>query len=72
MNALTYLNNLRPALPYSTEKPNTIVSNSEIRRWIQQGSVLFNTEKVTWDEEIDFPIFSLVFFHNGKRKTTLI
>lgn len=72
MNALTYLNSLRPALPYSTEKPNTIVSNSELRRWIANGSVLFNTETVTWDEKIDFPVFSLVFFPKGKRKTTLI
>lgn len=73
MNILTYLNNLRPALPFSTEKPCTIVSNSELRRWIANGSVLFNSERVTWDEEVDFPVFSLVFFpKSDNRKTTLV
>lgn len=73
MNILTYLNNLRPALPFSTEKLCTLVSNSELRRWIANGSVLFNSERVTWDEEVDFPVFSLVFFpKSDNRKTTLV
>lgn len=73
MNVLTYLNTMRPALPYSAEKPCTIVSNAELRRWIQNGSVLINQEKAAWDEEIDFPILSLVFFPKSeKRKTTVV
>lgn len=80
MNALSYLNTLREmrALPTSSERPKDkdgVVqwpSQSELRRWCQQGAVLFNTETVAWDEEIDFPVFSLVFFPGGKRRTTLI
>ena len=73
MNMLTFLNSLRPALPFSTEKPCTLVSNSELRRWIANGSVLVNSERVTWDELVNFPVFSLVFFPaSGKRKTTIL
>ena len=70
---LTFLNSLRPALPFSTEKPCTVVSNSELRRWMQNGSVLVNSEKVIWEELVDFPVFSLVFFPaSEKRKTTVV
>jgi len=73
MNALTYLNNLRPAIPFSIEKPCREASNGELRRWIKNCAVLINSEKVTWDEEIDFPVFSLVFFPSSKQcKTTII
>jgi hypothetical protein len=73
MNALTYLNNLRPAIPYSTEKPCTIASNGELRRWMAGSAVLINGEPVTWDEPIDFPVHSLVFFpKSAQRKTTLV
>lgn len=73
MNALQFLNNLRPAIPMSVEKPCVLMSNGELRRQIQQGSVLINGEKFTPDEEIDFPVFSLVFFPKSqKRRTTLI
>lgn len=73
MNMLTFLNSLRPAIPYSAEKPNTICSNSELRRWMANGSVLVNSEKVVWDEPVDFPVFSIVFFpKSDKRKTTIV
>lgn len=72
MNALTFLNSLRPAIPFSAEKPTTLASNSELRRWMANGSVLINTERVAWDEVIDFPIFSIVFFPNGNRRTTIV
>ena len=72
MKVLQYLNNLRPAIPLSAEKPCTVMSGSELRRHIQSGAVLFNGEKVSVDEEIDFPVHSLVFFPSGKRKTTLV
>ena len=73
MNFLTYLNNLRPAIPYSSEKPNTVMSQSELRRHIAAGTVLVNGESAKWDEEVDFPLFSLVFFPKSvKRRTTLV
>ncbi len=79
MNALQFLHNLRPAIPLSIESPGSkdrpcsVMSNGELRRHIQQGAVLFNGERVTPDEAIDFPVFSLVMFPKSqKRRTTLI
>ena len=72
-NTLTSLKWLRQFdhLPMSVERPCTKASNAELKRWIRNGSVLFNGETVDVNEEIDFPIFSLVFFPKGKRKTTM-
>jgi hypothetical protein len=73
LNALTYLNNLRPALPMSAEHPCTLMSNGELRRHIQQGGVLINGERLDLKEEIDFPVFSLVFFPKSQKgKVTLL
>jgi hypothetical protein len=71
--ALQFLNSLRPALPLSIEQPCKPMSNGELRRHMQQGGVLVNTERVTPDEPIDFPVFSLVFFPKSQaRRTTLV
>lgn len=73
MNALQWLNSLRPALPMSIETPTKLMSNGELKRHMQQGGVLVNGENVTPDEIIDFPVFSLVFFPKSKnRRTTLV
>jgi hypothetical protein len=49
------------------------MSNGELRRHMQQGGVLVNTERVTPDEPMDFPVFSLVFFPKSQaRRTTLV
>jgi ribose 1,5-bisphosphokinase PhnN len=65
------LDALRPALPFSTEGCHE-ATKSEIRRWLKNGSVVVNGERMVLDELIDFPIFSLVFFPSGKRRTTVI
>ncbi len=72
MNAMQFLNNLRPAVPFSVEQGCKPMSNTELRRHIQQGGILINGERIQVNEEIDFPVFSLVFFPNSKRKTTII
>ena len=79
MNALPWLNSLRPALPLSIEHPPTKespaqpMSNGELKRHMQQGGVLVNGERVAPDEPIDFPVFSLVFFpKSASRRTTLV
>lgn len=73
MNTLDYLIGLRPALPFSSEKPCTPVSNSELKRWIANGTILINTERVVAEEIIDYPVFSLVFFPKSeKRRTTIV
>jgi hypothetical protein len=79
LNALQWLNSLRPALPLSIENPPTKerpaqqMSNGELKRHLQQGGVLVNGERMAPDEPVDFPVFSLVFFPNStNRKTTLV
>lgn len=45
-------------------------TNSELKRWLQNGVLVVNGEKVAWDEELDFPIFSFVMF--PKNPVTLL
>lgn len=56
---LEFLNGLRPGLPMSMEKPCQLMSGSELRRVIQQGGVLINSERVTEKELVDFQCFLL-------------
>ena len=72
MNVLSFLNQLRPAVPFSVETPCLLASNGEIRRWCKNKAVIINSETVDWDEEVDFPVFSIVFFPKGKRRTTIL
>jgi hypothetical protein len=68
-----FLKSLRPAIPMSIEKPCTQMSNGELKRHVQQGGVLINGERVTENEVIDFPVFSIVFFPKSRdRKTTIV
>lgn len=58
--------------PANKERPATPPSKSEVRRWFDQNSVRMNGESVAWNEEIDFPIISLVLFPKSEqRRTTL-
>lgn len=73
MKALNFLISLRPAIPMSTSQGCKPASNSEIRRWITDGSVTFNHERCAPDEEIDFRVHSLIFFPKSeKRRVTLL
>ena len=57
----------------SVEKPCTEMINGELRRHMKQGAIIINGEKIAPDEEIDFPVFSLVLFPKSeKRRTTLV
>jgi len=76
MRALDFLIWLRDDLkccPVSTEGRRMRPSNAELRRWCKDRAVLFNGEAITDpDEEVLFPITSLVFFPKGKRRTTIV
>lgn len=62
--ALSTLLSLHEVCHFQTKEGRKVgrASNSEIRRWIQNKAVLFNGESVELNEEIDFPVFSLVLF----------
>jgi hypothetical protein len=72
MNALSFLNSLRPAIPMSVETPCSQMSNGELRRHLTQGAVIINGERVTPNEEIDFPVFRVVFFPKSDRRRTTV
>lgn len=54
---------------FSREGKTQAASKSEVRRWIDAGAVQVNGERLDAAEMVDFPIFSLVVFHKGKRVT---
>ena len=80
MNILTYLNSIRPAIPYSAEKPKdtegkcVLMSNGELRRLLlNRGIVLNGQTDWTYDEECPAYVWQLVFFpKSAKRKTTIM
>ena len=60
-------------IPMSIENPCTVPSKSEIKRWLNQSSVLINGKKPKAEEEVEFPVAELVFFPKSKtRKTSVI
>lgn len=71
MEAIAFLNSLRPALPMSAEKPCTLPTNGELRRWLRDGAVLLNGSPLKQEHQVD-EVQSLVFFPKSpRRKTTL-
>ena len=72
MTALDFLCSIteRPTFA-SMERPGYTATRSEVRRWLRQGSVLFNSEQVGEIEEIDFPIISLVIHPKNPKRVTL-
>jgi 16S rRNA U516 pseudouridylate synthase RsuA-like enzyme len=66
MRVLDFLG--KPFLFASMERPGQMASRSEVRRWVRQGTVLFNGECVEETEEIDFPIISVVLHPNNEAK----
>lgn len=48
------------------------VSNSAVRRWIDQGALQVNGEKVLSKEVVDFPVFSVVLFPKSDKKRITI
>ena len=54
---------------FHSRERNGLASNSEIRRWIMNRSVIMNGESVEWNEMIDFTIDTLVLFPKGNTVT---
>jgi len=47
-------------------------SRSEIRRWLNNGSIIINGKTPTSKEEVNLPVNELVLFPRGKQKTTIL
>ena len=59
-------------IPMSIEKPCTYPSKSEIKRWLNQSSVVINGVKPKAEDDVEFPITELVFFPKSKTKMTTV
>ena len=75
MNVLSFLRNLHAVCHFQSNEGKKVgdASGSELKRMLQNNVMLINGERVRWDEEIDFPIISVVMFpkNEGKRCTLL-
>lgn len=73
MNAWGFLRDLHTVTSFQTREGTLVgkATASELKRWIQNKALLINGEHVSWDEPIDFPVFSVVLFPKNKRVTLL-
>lgn len=64
MNAWQFLRDLDTVCQFQTREGKRVgkASASELKRWLQNGAMVVNGEKVAWDEPMDFPIISVVLF----------
>ena len=73
MPALEYLKEL-PHLPMTMHGNDPRrASNSQLKRWLESGSVVINGCKPKPQDLVELPVVSLVFFPKSKkRKTTML
>lgn len=71
MNGFGLLRNLHEVCGFQTREGAKVgkASSSELKRWLQNKAVIINGEVLDWNEEIDFPVFSLVLFPKSRRVT---
>ncbi len=62
VNGWGFLMSLHRICHFQSRERGGEASNSELRRWILNGAVVVNGEKLKPDEPMDFPIISFVLF----------
>jgi hypothetical protein len=75
MNAWKWLLDLHSVCHFQTNEGKKVgmASNSELKRWLQNSVVWVNGEVLKWDEEMNFPIHSVVLYpKNEQKRTTLL
>jgi len=72
MNAFEYLKSFEFLPQRGANLINRRPSNSEIRRWLQNKSIIINGEKPPPEDEIEFPVTSLIFFPASRPITTIL
>jgi len=48
-----------------------MITNAEMKRLLKQKAVLINRKPVQMHDSIGLPVYELVFFPKGKRRTTM-
>ena len=73
MRAIDYLKGLpREWMPKSVERGIKSPSNADLKRWLTMGAITINNKRPSPLDNIELPIYELIFFPNGKRRTTII
>lgn len=71
MTGWMYLRELHTVCQFHSKERTGLATNSELKRWLQNQTVLLNGRRIRWDEEVDFPVYQLVL-HPEKCKTTIL
>lgn len=69
MNAWEYLRELHTVCKFHSKEREGKATNSELKRWLQNQSVLLNNRRIKWNEEVDFPVEQLILFPKRNRIT---
>ena len=72
MKAWEFLRSLHEVCCFQTREGKKYgkASSSELKRWIEQKAFIVNGVAVKWDEELDFPLKSVILF--PKHRITLL
>lgn len=62
MTAWDWLKDLHTVCHFQSRERTGEASNSELKRWIQNKALKINAETVEWNEELDFPLISVILF----------
>ena len=72
MTALEFLKELpRNWLPVNTDRGIHAPSNSDLWRWLKNGSVVINGLRPKPNDAVEFPVIEFVFFPKGRRVTII-
>ena len=71
MTAWEYLRELNEYCSFMSRERTGKATNSELKRWLQNQSVLLNGRRIKWNEQVDFPVYELVLFPKKSRVTVL-
>ena len=72
MNAWVFMRELHKVCHFGSRERTGEASAAELRRWLENGAIQANGEKLAWDEEMDFPIGSFVLFPASGKRVTLL
>jgi hypothetical protein len=64
MTAWEFLIDLNEVCSFQTREGKKVgrASNSELKRWLQNKAVIINGNATSWNDELSFPLTSVVLF----------
>lgn len=71
MTAWDFLKSIHSACQFMSRERTGKASNSELKRWLQNKSVIINGKRPAFDDDIDFPITQMVLFPKKNRVTLM-